>query len=97
MPKRKNEQTLKQVLHQLLDAYRLRAKFNEAKIVDCWEQLMGKAIANRTQYIYVRNGTLYLKLTSASLKQELFYAKEKIINLINKELGEEYVKEVVFR
>lgn len=97
MRKKNNEQSLKTVITQLLDTYRLRNKMNEIKIVDCWEKIMGTTIAKHTKHIYVHNGILYLYLTSAPLKQELFFAKEKIIELLNKTVKEKYIKEVVFR
>jgi hypothetical protein len=36
-------------------------------------------------------------LNSAVLKQELLLGKQKIIDLFNKELGKELVKDLIFR
>ncbi len=97
MRKKKNQQSLKEVIDHLLDTYQLRTKVNEAKVVAAWPRIMGAAIANRTDFIGVRRGILYLKINSAPLMQELFYAKEKIVQLMNEEVGEEFIKEVIFR
>jgi len=35
-----------------------------------------------------------LKLKSSVLKEELTFEKEKVIKLINKELGKEYIKDL---
>jgi hypothetical protein len=40
---------------------------------------------------------LYLTILSAPLKHELSYAKDKIRDLINEELGESYIQDVVIR
>jgi hypothetical protein len=37
---------------------------------------------------------LYVKLKSSVLKEELTFEKEKVIKLINKELGKEYIKDL---
>lgn len=97
MRKKKNQQSLKEVIDYMLDTYQLRTKVNEAKVVAAWPRIMGAAIANRTDFIGVRRGILYLKINSAPLMQELFYAKEKIVQLMNEEVGEEFIKEVIFR
>ena len=62
-----------------------------------WPELMGQTIANYTTEIVVRRQILYLTITSSSLKQELTYGKDKIIELINEELEEEYLKDVIIR
>jgi hypothetical protein len=54
-------------------------------------------IANRTQDIRLYEGTLYVQITSASLRSELSFAKAKIIQTLNEQVGEELVKDIVFR
>ena len=95
--RRKNDQSLKEAIQQLISAYRLNGKLNEAKIVSSWEKIMGKGIAARTRNIYVRKGVLFLTIDSAPLKQELFMGKAKIVDLLNQEVGEEFIKEVIFQ
>jgi hypothetical protein len=40
---------------------------------------------------------LYVKLTSAVLREELSYGKQKIIVMLNEELRKEIVKDLVLR
>ena len=40
---------------------------------------------------------LYVELTSSVLREELSYGREKIIRLLNDELGREVVTDVVLR
>ena len=47
--------------------------------------------------IMVRKGVLYISILSAPLKHELSYAKDKIRDLMNAELGEDFIKDVVIR
>ena len=88
--------TLKEAIDDLLNAYKLRSKFNETYLTAHWETIMGKAIANRTSKVYVADRKLYVQITSAPLRNELVLAKSKIIELINKDVGEEVVVEVIF-
>ena len=92
-----NEQSLKQVLKDMVQTYRLKARLNQTKIQRIWEKLMGQPIARYTKEIKLRRNTLYLTIDSASLKQELSYGKDQIAKLINLEMGEDCVNDVVIR
>jgi predicted nucleic acid-binding Zn ribbon protein len=87
---------LKEGLEALVRAYRLQGKLNEVTVVSSWEKVMGKAVALKTQEVYVNKGRLFVRLSSAPLKHELLMAKTRVAELINAEVGEVVVKEVVF-
>lgn len=85
------------VLKRMIEVYKLKGKLHEARLRNAWSSLMGPSIAKHTDSLYLRNDCLVLRITSSSLKQELSFAKEKIIRLMNEELGEAYIKEVIIR
>lgn len=84
-------------MQDMLHEYRLSSQLNEARIVRLWEQMMGKTIATYTSNIAVRKNVLHLTIISAPLKQELSFAREKIKNMLNQELGEAFIIDVVIR
>lgn len=92
-----NDETLKDALQRFSNDRQFKTKLRQAKINSLWPELMGSTIANYTSEIVVRNRILYLRINSSSLKQELTYGKDKILNLINEELGEEFLKDVIIR
>ncbi|MBT9392235.1 DUF721 domain-containing protein [Hymenobacter sp. NST-14] len=87
---------LKDGITALLRVYRLQGKLNEVTVVASWERIMGKAVAMKTQQIYVSNHKLFVRLSSAPLKHELVMAKTQVLANINAEVGEDVIKEVVF-
>ena len=87
---------LKEGLEALVRAYRLQGKLNEVTVVSSWERVMGKAVALKTQEVYVNKGRLFVRLSSAPLKHELLMAKTRVAELINAEVGEKVVSEVIF-
>jgi len=89
------EQSLKDVIDQLIDSYKIRGKMNEVKVKNIWEQLMGPAIAKRTDSISIKETTLHIKVSSAPLREELMFQREKIKALMNKELGSMFLTDVV--
>jgi hypothetical protein len=95
--KKKNELSLQEAMQAMLQEYRLEPRLNETRVKTLWGKLMGKTISTYTSDIQVRRNVLYLTILSAPLKHELSYAKDKIKDLLNEEMGEEYVKDVVIR
>ncbi len=55
-------QKLSQVIGDYLKVLRIDKKVQEARLIRNWETVMGKTIARDTESIYIKNGTLYLKL-----------------------------------
>lgn len=86
----------KEALELMIDSYRMRTSYNESYVTAHWEKIMGKAISTRTKEVYVKDGTLFIKIDSAPLREELVRAKPKIIELINSEMNSDLIKEVVF-
>ncbi len=92
-----NEQSIKEVIEQMLGNPKISNKLDEVHLREIWEELMGKTIARHTEMITVKNGKLTLKLDSAVLKEELSYSKQKVKEVLNEALGKESIKEVIIR
>jgi predicted nucleic acid-binding Zn ribbon protein len=97
MGRDQNEESLGGVIDRLLKAYGLEDGYYAAAVITHWEKLMGPAIARRTKEIKLDKGTLTIFIESASLRQELSFAKEKIVSKINAEMGMDLVKRVELR
>ena len=88
--------TLKDAIGQMLQSYQLQGRFNETYLEAFWGKMMGSAIASRTNRLYVRDNILYIEIASAPLRNELVTAKQKMIQLINKDIGSDVIRDVVF-
>ena len=95
--KKHNDQKINEVLKDMVSAYRLKPKLHQTKIRSLWAQLMGPSIDNYTKHLSLRKNKLFITISSAPLKQELSYGKEKIKALLNEELGEDYIEDVIIR
>ncbi|TAH41585.1 MAG: DUF721 domain-containing protein [Bacteroidetes bacterium] len=95
--KRNNDRPIKAALEELLSSYHLNEKMGQVKLVNSWEEIMGKAVAHRTTELIIRDKKLFVSLSSASLRQELFQARDKILLLLNEAAGAKVIDEVVFR
>src|SRR5688500_20370092 len=91
---KQSEITLKDAIDKLLKTYKLKTKVQEAHITEAWGKIMGRVIERHTLDIYIKNKKLYVKLNSAVVRQELLYARTKIVEKVNEELGEKVIEEI---
>ena len=87
---------MKEAVQDLLNAYRIKDRFDEAQLISSWEKLMGPPIAKRTNKIFIKNKVMFVELNSAPLKHELNQSKSKVLSLFSKEFGQGIVNEVIF-
>lgn len=92
-----NEQSIKEVLKDLVETYRLKSKLNQSKVEELWKNLMGKTVTEHTTGLRIRNQKLYVTVDSAPLRQELSYSRGDILMKLNQELGESFLKEVLIK
>ncbi len=91
------EVSMAEALQQFLNKSKLKTGVQAMQIEDVWEKIMGKTVAKYTDKIQIVGTTLFVTTVVAPLKNELLYQKEKIIEMVNAELGEKVIKEVVVR
>ncbi|AEW86297.1 DUF721 domain-containing protein [Flavobacterium columnare NBRC 100251 = ATCC 23463] len=92
-----NDSPIGDILKQIIQTNKLEKGLNQISVVDAWKNLMGNGVNYYTQGVLLKGSVLYVELTSAVLREELSYGKDKIIKMINEELGGEIVKDVVLR
>ena len=94
-----NEQSIKDVLKEMVDYYRLRSGLTETQVEQIWARTMGPVIANYTRELKVRDKKLFVTIDSAPLRQELTMGRAKILKSLNEELGDEdkQLKDVIIR
>ena len=98
MTKRNNDiLNLQDVLKEFVTENKLETGLDKVQVRDAWAKLMGNGINNYTSDIQLKRDTLYIQLTSSALREELSYGKEKIIKMINEELGKDIVNKIVLR
>ena len=97
MKRNRNDEPINEVVTRWLKSYNLDKKYNEFKVINGWEELMGKAIASRTKEIFINKKVLHLKLESSVLRNELSHSKEVLINKVNDFAGFEMINDIVLK
>ena len=94
MSKRGELKNISKIIEDVFSQKHFRIGIDNIKVQEAWIKTMGKNIQKYTYKVYYKKGILYVKLKSSVLKEELTFEKVKIIKLINKELGKEYIKDM---
>ena len=97
MPRHNEHISLSEALKEFIKENKLETGMDKVNVKDVWVSLMGNGVNNYTTDVQLKNTTLYVSLSSSVLREELSYGKEKIIKMINEELGKELVKGLVLR
>lgn len=92
-----NEGSISDVLKQFIEKNNLQGGMDKIDVQEAWKSLMGNGVNSYTKEVVLKGTTLYVSLTSAVLREELSYGKQKIVKMINEELGKEVIKEVILR
>jgi len=95
--RKSNTEKLSKVIQQYIDQNNLQPKLSEIDIVQSWESMMGKTVASYTEDLRISNGTLFIKLSSPILRNELVMMREQIKKRLNESAGAEIIKKIVFR
>ncbi len=95
--KRSNDRHMSEAVKEMLRNLGLEQKLLQVKLINSWEKVMGKTVANRTTDLLVSDKKLFVSLSSASLRQELFSVRNEICEKLNQEVGEDVISEVIFR
>ena len=98
MAKRNNENlSISDALKEFVQTNKLEKCLDTVNVADAWAKLMGNGVNNYTTSVNLERETLYIQLSSSVLREELSYGKQKIINMLNEELGKEIIKKLVLR
>ena len=92
-----NDIKIDSLIKSFIKENNLENGLENVKVRDLWYEIMKNGVANYTTDINLINETLYIKLKSSVLKEELSYGKEKIIKLLNKKLKKDLIKKIVLR
>jgi len=90
-----NEQTIGEAIGEFLDKYRLRDRMNEAKVIQSWEKVVGPMVSKHTVKLHISKRVLHVRVNSAALRNELLFARTRLIRALNKEAGAQVIEDIV--
>lgn len=89
--------SIRSVLKEWVTTTPLAQGIDNERIKDIWNTTMGSQVQAYTKDIKLQGNTLYVTLNSSTLRQELNYGTDKIIDMLNEALKKGLIKKLVFR
>jgi len=90
-------QTIAQVIKEYFKSPKFENKFKQFKIINSWEEILGKTVSKSTTNIYIKDKTLFVFLKSSVIRNQLYMIKTEIIKKLNEKVGEEIINDIVLK
>ncbi len=88
---------LAEAIQDYIKAMKLERGLGELALISSWEEVTGKAIASRTKKLYIRDGILYVHLSSSVVRNELLMLRQELMKKLNRKAGSEIIRDIVLR
>ncbi len=92
-----NQSTVGELIKAFYEERKGPDYLDEVKILKGWYGVVGSFIGQYTRDLYIKNGVLFVKLGSDSLRQELSFSKSLLMKNLNALVGREVITDIVFQ
>ena len=87
-PRRGGMSSADELVHAVLNRYGVTTEVRENRIATEWRKLVGPRVAARSWPERVRDGLLYVRVSSSAWLHELSFLEEELVSRINAALGD---------
>lgn len=92
-----NQNTVGELIKAFYEERRGPGYLDEVNIIKGWESVVGSFIVQYTKDLYIKEGVLFVSLSSDSLRTELSYSKSTLMKNLNALAGREVLTDIVFK
>lgn len=94
---RADAKLLGSILNEYVRERGLTDDFESINLRSVWNNIMGKRVVGATDRFSFRKGVLYITFSSSLIRNKLYFDRERIIASINRSVGRDIVKKIVFK
>lgn len=94
MPRSFNDKTLKEVIQDMLRSTGMDRRYTELDVEEVYRRYVGEYITRKTRSARMREKTLYLRIDSSPVKEELLFRKTQLLAHINEHFGRVVVEDI---
>lgn len=95
MERRKSEK-LTNVLLRFMRESGLETPLNQYRLIEAWPEVAGSVVASNTREVYIRNQTLYVRLSRPALRANLQMLREQLVRQLNARVQAFVITDIVF-
>ncbi len=94
--KRTEPQLIGDIIKVAMRENNIEAAVNEQRVAYLWPEIVGQGVNRYTTRRFVAGGVLHVYLSSAALKNELQYHRQKIVDSLNNAVGSNVITDIMF-
>ncbi len=94
--RRSKSETLDTLIGEFLRQEGLESPLNQYRLVDSWPKVVGPTIARYTGEVFIKNQTLFVKVKSAPLRNDLMMGRTNLVRQLNQHIGAQVISDIVF-
>jgi len=84
------------ILETLYKQLGLTDGIKQQQALNSWSVVVGKTMANATSPVRIEHGRLFVQVENPVWRQEIIFYKQKIITKLNKKIGKDIIKDIIF-
>jgi predicted nucleic acid-binding Zn ribbon protein len=97
MTRKKIPKELGSVMSEVYRKIGMTEAYEEYKTLQIWNGIVGETIARETTIEKIKDGDLYIKVRQPSWRMELNFRKNDIIKRLNKAIGHDMIRTIIFK
>lgn len=95
--RRTQTRTIGDILEEFFKRPYVARKVAEGKLPEFWREIVGEHVANLTNEVRLEHGILHVSVSSSVVRNDLFYRRDQLTQLINQRAGIQLVNAIIIR
>ncbi len=92
--RKSNTEKINSIVDQVLKDLNIDTKLKEARVINSWQEVVGKTINSYTEKLSIKKRILYVTLNSSVVRNELYMLKDQLADRLNEKAGEKIIDEI---
>jgi len=88
---------ISEIIASLLKEQGLENKLFENRLMNSWEELLGKTVAKATRSLYIKDRVLFVYISSSVVKHEIMMIRDDLVKRLNEKAGRKVIDKIVLR
>ena len=88
--------SIAELLPEFMRREGLETPLQQKRLVNAWDQVVGKPIAQYTGDKFVKNQTLYVKILNPALRADLSMNRSLLVHRLNEAVGAQVIADIRF-
>lgn len=91
---RRDVKNLSDVLNLCLRQNGLEMPLQQLRLVEAWDDVVGNGVAYYTAQKFIKNQTLFVKITNPALRGDLSMMKSQLVRKLNQKVGSMVIADI---